>query len=119
MAIRKETNAQKPEKDEQIQNTNDRTKNQEEETKTEVSKSKQIETTQKKETAPEIAKEEKENTLEDLKHNPVAMTAFLLDLHAQQFQQPKPTKRSQKLQVNRKKSEPPSHLSPSEPSLYI
>src|SRR5260370_33559296 len=114
MAIRKEPIAQKPEKDAQLQNTNDRTKKQEEETKTEVSKSKQIETTQKKETAAEIAKEVKEYTLEDLKQNPVAMTAFLLDLHAQQIEQPKPTKRRQKPQEKRKK-----HSNPEQQTRYI
>src|SRR5260370_39762741 len=38
------------------------------------------------------------------------MTAFLLDLHAQQIQQPKPTKRSQKPQEKRKKRGTPEQL---------
>ena len=101
---------QPSETEEIVQNSDTVTKNQGEETKTEASKSKQIEIPQEKKIVPEIAKEEKEYTLEDLKQNPVAMTAFLLDLHAQQIQQPKPAKRSQKPQEKRKKRGTPEQL---------
>jgi len=110
MAIRKAPIVQQPETEAIVQNTDTVTTNQEEETETEASKSKSIETPQEKGIAPETAKDEKEYTIEDLKQNPVAMTAFLLDLHAQQIQQPKPTKRSQKSQPQRKKRGTPEQL---------
>src|SRR5882762_11625381 len=113
MAIRNAPIVKQSKTEEIVQNTDTVTKNQEEEIKTEASKSKQIETPQKEETAPEVVKDdigEKEYTLEDLKQNPVAMTAFLLDLHAQQIQQPKPAKRSQKKQIQRKRRGTPEQL---------
>jgi hypothetical protein len=111
MAIRKEPTVQQPETDEIVQNTDTVPTNQEEVTKPDVSKSKSIETSQKKEAAPEVAKEEKEYTIEDLKQNPMAMTAFLLDIHAQQIQQPKPTNRSRKQQPQRQRRGTPEQLS--------
>jgi hypothetical protein len=51
-------------------------------------KSKQIERTTEKETTAESVKEEKTYNIEDLKKNPMAMVAFLLEM--QQFQQPQP-----------------------------
>jgi len=117
MAIRSAPVAQQPETEGVIQNTdstNNTTENQEEAIRTEIPKSKSTEIPQKEETAPEVAKEdtgEKEYTLEDLKKNPFAMAAMLMDMQAQQIQQPKPAKRSQKPQIQRKKRGTPEQLS--------
>ena len=112
MAIRKEPIVQQPETEEiRYRIPIRQQQNQEEETEIESSKSKPIETPQKKETAPEIAKEEKEYTIEDLKQNPVAMTAFLLDLHAQQIQQREKAKTAaERKQPQRKRRGTPEQL---------
>ena len=109
MAIRKIPIVQQPETEEIVQSTenlNSTAEKQEEETKNEESKSKPVETPQKEEITPEAAKEEKEYNIEDLKQNPIAMTAFLLDLHAQQLQSEqqtsKPRSRKQKSQRKRR-----------------
>src|SRR6266571_2811781 len=88
-------------------------KKQEETVEIKVSKSKPVETPQEKEMSRESAKDEiaeKEYTIEDLKNNPMAMTAFLLDLHAQQIQQPEKEKRSRKQKPQRKRRGTPERL---------
>ena len=114
MAIRKEPIVQQPKTEEVIQNTgsiDNTTENQKEVTQTEASKP--TETSQKKETAPEAVKDEKEYTIEDLKQNPLAMTAFLLDLHAQQIQQPEKANRSRKKKNQRQRRGTPERLAQS------
>src|SRR5437588_6726429 len=90
--------------------------NTEETGENEVSKPKQTETPQEKEMYRETAKEEieeKEYTIEDLKNNPMAMTAFLLDLHAQQIQQPEKEKRSRRKKDQRPRRGTPERLAQS------
>ena len=113
MTIRNEPPIQQPETAEIVQHTDSRdntAENQEEGTKIEGPTSKPTETPQKEKNMPEIAKEEKEYNLEDLKKNPFAMAAMLVDMQAQQIQQPNPAKRSQKPQEKRKKRGTPEQL---------
>jgi hypothetical protein len=103
MAIRKTTVVQNIEKDEIVQNSNETEENLEKATNNEDLTSKTTEIQQKKETVPEVAKkeiQEKEYTIEDLQNNPMAMTAFLLDLHAQDIQQ-----QAEKPKRNRRKKD--------------
>ena len=115
MAIRKEPVIQNHKTEEIVQNTEmegSTDKTMEEGIKDEVSKSKPVETQEKKEATPEAVKEEKDYTIEDLKQNPMAMTAFLLDLHAQQIQseQQKSKNRSRKQKPQRKRQGTPERL---------
>src|SRR5205807_1018976 len=89
-AIGNQPNTQNIETEAVEHNTDTETINQEETVKTESSEPKKTETQQKEEISREAVKEEiaeKEYTIEDLQNNPLAMTAFLLDLHAQDIQQ--------------------------------
>ncbi len=114
VAIGNQATAQPSKKDEVAQNNNNTEENQGEETKTEVQKPNQTETQQKEEAMPKAAKEvknEKEYNIEDLKNNPIAMTAFLLDLHAQDVQQQaEKGKRSRKKKDQRPRRGTPEHL---------
>ncbi len=74
-----------------------------------------IESLKYKENMPETAKEEEEYTIEDLKRNPVAMTAFLLQLHEQERQkqqreQAKKENRHHKNQSKRQRRGTPEQL---------
>ena len=94
-------------------NTDTLSTKQEKTVENEVSKSKSVETQQEKEIFREAAKEEisgKKYTIEDLKNNPMAMTAFLLDLNAQQQRQQEKMKRSRKQNPQRKRRGTPERL---------